>query len=69
MGKRAPVQGWPFALVHACAANTHQHCQSQSKKEKPSQVLPLFSVPERGDCHSASQDHKETATNEPLVDI
>ncbi len=24
MGKRAPVQGWPFALVHACAANTHQ---------------------------------------------
>ncbi len=24
MGKRAPVQGWPFALVHACAANAHQ---------------------------------------------
>ncbi len=24
MGKRAPVQGWPFALVHACAAYTHQ---------------------------------------------
>ncbi len=24
IGKRAPVQGWPFALVHAFAANTHQ---------------------------------------------
>ncbi len=24
MGKRAAVQGWPFALVHAYAANTHQ---------------------------------------------
>ncbi len=24
MGKRAPVQGWPFALAHAYAANTHQ---------------------------------------------
>ncbi len=24
MGKRANIQGWPFALVHACAANTHQ---------------------------------------------
>ncbi len=24
MGRCAAVQGWPFALVHACAANTHQ---------------------------------------------
>ncbi len=24
MGKRTTVQGWPFALVHAYAANTHQ---------------------------------------------
>ncbi len=23
MGKGAAIQGWPFALVHACAANTH----------------------------------------------
>ncbi len=28
VGKRAPVQGWPFALVHACAANTHQYAGS-----------------------------------------
>ncbi len=24
MGKREAVQGWPFALVHAYATNTHQ---------------------------------------------
>ncbi len=24
MGKRAAVEGWPFALVHVYAANTHQ---------------------------------------------
>ncbi len=24
MGRHAAVQGWPFALVHAYAANTHQ---------------------------------------------
>ncbi len=24
MGKRAAVQGWQFALEHACAANTYQ---------------------------------------------
>ncbi len=30
MGKRAAVQGWPFALVHAYAANTHQLAPTKS---------------------------------------
>ncbi len=29
MGKRAAVQGWPFAFVRAYAANTHQQGASE----------------------------------------
>ncbi len=30
MGKRAADQGWPFPLVHAYAANTHQVSQPKT---------------------------------------
>ncbi len=39
MGKRAPVQGWPFALVHACAANTHQTSGTEVSKTATLRLL------------------------------
>ncbi len=41
MGKRTPVQGWPFALVHACAANTH-HTRGTN--------ISVFDSPDLSDC-------------------
>ncbi len=35
MEKRAPVQGWPFVLVHARAANTHHLYAGTEQLSKP----------------------------------